>query len=795
MRHIVLSIGVHPGGVVSPLRSGQSRNFRYASRARRTKVYSLSELSTFFTSYARSEGLPYAAATAVGYLRSVARQSTEQRRRRPQRANAENLGQKIAIPGAPRSWPNTLRDIAEHYQVLNSDPISSAELAASIRRLQVMASRTSQERPDGAHAKGTVVIPAYEDCRRVLACIESILSWPSKHRFEILIADDCSPSVRLDALGSIPGVRVTRNESNLGYVRSVNRAVSSASTPYVITLNQDTLVAPGCLDILIDALDNDSSLGAVGPRILGVDHRLLEAGGILWADGSAWNCGRDRDPTDSQCNYARDVDYVSGCCMAIRMEAWNSLGGLDEAFAPAYCDDSDLCLRMWSNGLRVRYLPSAVILHEEGTAMGRDESDQGTLKSHQVMNLQHLFARHTSQMSSFRQDSRAVTLLTHQSTRPIIACFHAHIPDPTQDAGSVDADLIMRYLNELGYQVVAIFPDEPPEESTDRWRARGIACSWLNDLNCRSWLSQAVALFTFQISSGPYFGRLQQDLVRARHIHHTGDVATLRLRTRNLANAAKPLGPGSRMWHHGFPTDPDEMWRLERKWLQKSDVALFVTQHDLDFAVQHGLNNQAGLFPICRGFEKRVERSSPPDGARVGFIGGMTHSPNVDAVQHFLDEVWPLVLKRVPHARFEVWGSGITPQFTAAWSAQDGVDVRGWFEDEGEVLDRLRLMVAPLRFGAGMKTKVVSALVRGTPVVGTSVAFQGLESVATVAALSHDAPEDLADRMAVLLTDDVAWSAVNRAELEFSGGLWTLDAERQRLNQLLQDLKLDVTPG
>lgn len=157
-------------------------------------------------------------------------------------------------------------------------------------------------------------------------------------------------------------------------------------------LNNDTLVGDHALDRLAESFQRHPDAGVVGAAFWGVDGLPQEVGGIVWVSGQVWNQGRGFPPEQwFALGYERQCDSVSGCGLAIRTQLWQQLGGFDRRYCPAYCEDTDLCLRVREAGSSVWVQPAARILHLEGLSHSR-RTDQG-LKQHQVRNLQQLKQR------------------------------------------------------------------------------------------------------------------------------------------------------------------------------------------------------------------------------------------------------------------------------------------------------------------------------------------------------------------------------------------------------------------
>src|SRR5262249_37498082 len=128
----------------------------------------------------------------------------------------------------------------------------------------------------------------------------------------------------------------------------------------------------------------------------------------------------------------------------------------------------------------------------------------------------------------------------------------------------------------------------------------------------------------------------------------------------------------------------------------------------------------------------RVQRQGVPGKRQLLFVGGFRHSPNIDAMTWFVGEIWPRVLAAVPDAGLFI--AGPTPRQAIKDLASDSVAVIGATSDE-DLMRRyndVTAAIVPLRFGAGVKGKLLEALSLGTPVVTTSVGIQGLSALREV---------------------------------------------------------------
>ena len=208
-----------------------------------------------------------------------------------------------------------------------------------------------------------------------LACVESALALDYPH-FGVLVVDNASNDGSEAALRQRFGARIdiVRNDANLLYAGGMNVGIERArrdGAEYVLLLNNDIVLDPGLLRALIVAASSDARIAAAGPKIYyhAEPQRLWFAGGelSLWR---GWPRHRGLRQWDrGQHDRARDVDYLTGCALLVRVSVLARIGLLDTGYA-MYAEDADWCLRARRAGFRLRYVPEARLWHKVSASAG-----------------------------------------------------------------------------------------------------------------------------------------------------------------------------------------------------------------------------------------------------------------------------------------------------------------------------------------------------------------------------------------------------------------------------------------
>ncbi len=198
--------------------------------------------------------------------------------------------------------------------------------------------------------------------------------------------------------------------------------------------------------------------------------------------------------------------------------------------------------------------------------------------------------------------------------------------------------------------------------------------------------------------------------------------------------------------------------------IYRSDLSLIISEVEIDW-LQRQFNVPAALLHWCPLLVNSAEAGGPDfhDREHMLSIGNFRHAPNWDAVLWLKQAVWPRIRARLPRAQLHVYGAYTPPKATALHNAAEGFLVKGWAPDALHVMRGARLALAPLRFGAGIKGKLVDAMQCGTPSITTPIGAEGMHGDSAWPGAVANSAEALASAAAALYQNETPWREAQRA--------------------------------
>jgi glycosyltransferase involved in cell wall biosynthesis len=542
-------------------------------------------------------------------------------------------------------------------------------------------------------------------------------------------------------------------------------------------LNNDTIVKDGWLSALMDTFAEEPQAGVVGSKLVYPDARLQEAGGIIWRDASGWNFGKSDDPEKPEYNYLREVDYCSAAALMIPKSLFQSVGGFDSRYAPAYYEDTDLSFKVRRAGYKVLYQPLSEVIHYEGATGGTDLAT-GT-KKHQDIN-RSTFAKRWAVELMAKPASGDLTFLREPPPgRKNILVIDHHLPMPDRDSGSLRMFQILKLLHELGHRVTFI-PDNLANirPYTGELQKRGIEVVYHPYIKkVRDYLISHGSDFDVVVLSRCDFARKHITDVRlfapqSRIIFDTVDLHFLR--EESEARLTRD---------HEVRRKAQETQQLEYELIDQSDETWTVSNVEQQLLQEKWPNKSIQLVSNIVD----VPGSKTPFALRRDwlFIGGFQHRPNIDAVLFFVQRIYPLVSEHLGDAKFYIIGEKAPPEIVAL--ATDRIIVTGLQTDVRPFFDSVKLSVAPLRFGAGVKGKINQSMAFGVPVVATSLGVEGTPLSDREEILVADEPEDFARALIELYESEELWKRLSENGVRKTRALYSTDAARKKLEFLFSD--------
>lgn len=625
--------------------------------------------------------------------------------------------------------------------------------------------------------KVSIIIPAYNGWNMNYSCLHAIYHHTTGVSYEVIFADDNSTDETANIKDFIKNIIVVRNQENLGFLKNCKNAVSFAKGEYIHFLNNDTKVTDGWLSSLVELMEKDTNIGLAGSKLVYPNGHLQEAGGIIWNDASGWNYGHSQNPDNPEYNYVKEVDYISGASILVRRTCWEKLGGFDEQYTPAYYEDTDLAFAIRSLNMKVVYQPLSVVIHYEGFSHGSEQNPTGGLtnvKSYQQLNKSKFFEKWSSILIN-KPDNAIDPFWARDNSfnKKTIVVIDHYVPHFDKDAGSRLTFRMLALLVKLGYNVKFIgdnfYRHEPYTTVLQQMGIEVLYGPWYRD-NWKSWMADNKKYIDAFFVHRPHIATKYIDTIRsitdAKIVYFGHDLHYLRELRQYEIEKNPQLLKSSEKWQ-----------KIETELVEKSDIALTLSIDEKSILERDTKSNSIHILPAYYYTHFNEPISDFSERNNLLFVGGFSHEPNVDGMIWFANEVFPLLQQKIPDIKLQVAGSN--PPETVKSLASSGIQVLGYVTDEelSKLYDHSRLVIIPLRYGAGVKGKTIEALHHAIPFVSTNIGIEGLENIDEVTR-GYNQPEEFANAIIDLYSNNN--KLINQSKKGFDYANKYLSEERTR---------------
>ncbi|GLS26735.1 glycosyltransferase family 4 protein [Marinibactrum halimedae] len=366
-------------------------------------------------------------------------------------------------------------------------------------------------------------------------------------------------------------------------------------------------------------------------------------------------------------------------------------------------------------------------------------------------------------------------------------------PEPTSSAAGSHVLSILDVLKESCEELWFVSSAQPGERAADL-SSLGIHSRTIT-LNCSSFddflldVKPDVVMFDRFMMEEQYGWRVQKNCPDALRILDTEDLQCLRGARQSAYKQQRDVRP------EDYRSD---LVLRELASIYRSDLSLMISEAEIrflhtEFQVPDYLLH---YFPLLVSDDRlqQVQTTLTPFEARSGFccIGNFRHAPNWDSVL-WLRELWPEIRRCLPTAELSVYGAYLPPKAKALDNAKIGFHVKGWVPDAYAAVSQARVCLAPLRFGAGLKGKMIDAMCAGTPIVTTTIGAEGFlaEGEFDWPGVVVDDPSGLVDAAVALYQQPERWKVaqqcgVNLLSERFQEG-WHQQALQQAIREAEQE--------
>lgn len=336
------------------------------------------------------------------------------------------------------------------------------------------------------------------------------------------------------------------------------------------------------------------------------------------------------------------------------------------------------------------------------------------------------------------------------------------LPRYDQDAGSVLMQGFIRSLVQDGYTVWFYSGEKEPEQKyVDRLlesKVRYVAGEYVADVTEFLRLAEPeVDLFILTRANvgGIHFDTLRNINPDKPVVFNSVDLHYLR-----LERLYESTG------HISNLLEAKRLKRRESYLIRNSDASIIISDAEVKLLEAAGIDGNIWQLPIIVEFPEKVEGFA--DRKHIAFVGSYVHTPNIDAVDHFCQDVWPDIHEKFGDTRLIIVGPKAPERWMEQYHDKNNVEVMGFVEDLEALLATVKCTIVPLRFGAGQKGKIATSLAHGVPCISTEVGIEGMGLTDKETVLLSHGNDDWQKNLDDVINNELVWNKLSKQGKEYA---------------------------
>ena len=382
-------------------------------------------------------------------------------------------------------------------------------------------------------------------------------------------------------------------------------------------------------------------------------------------------------------------------------------------------------------------------------------TDSG-IKSYQVVNKERFQQKWQSVLETHLVDSQENSFLERNRLKGLNILYVDHyVPEPDKDSGSLRTFNMLGILAQMKNKIT-LWPDNLNYTNpyVTELQQKGIEVMYgKNDfdkfLNERKQVYD-VAILTRPYISIKYIDAIKEKMPDCKIIYDTVDLHFLRMeRQATLENK-------------GHAAQAKAMRQLEFSLMEKSDLTILTSEAETEFIHKENDSIKLAILPNIHVESEKIHGFEGRE--NMFFVGGFQHPPNIDAANYLMQEIWPLIKLQVNGAKLFIIGSNPTDEIKKL--ASEDVVVTGFVKDIAQYHNGCKVMLAPLRYGAGVKGKITESLAMGIPVITTPVGAEGINLKDGNNCMIASKPEEFAKKVLEVYSDEKLWKKLSQNGIE-----------------------------